>query len=227
MSFLWSGTATVVSRLKVRGSGPDRSLTVLRAGAVLGAASLRPATLPAEAILCIRRFRDPLPRSLSLGRSALVPPAKWERAVRDSLEELTRRAVRPARSDLSAGAEAVLFADQAELLACLAEDWCRGCVREHWWWQALFHTTDVSAMVFRAWCDSPEHVPAAMQLLAKKRAAVTFARRLTPAAIDALLGRILRTFALSELRSVLANRGSADDERNKATDARRDIDAPP
>src|SRR5262249_16651469 len=47
------------------------------------------------------------------------------------------------------------------------------------------------------------HVPTAMQILADKQALVTCARRLTSAVTDALLERLLRTFALNELRSVV------------------------
>ncbi len=58
-------------------------------------------------------------------------------ALQSALNELARDAARPARGAVPAQAAAVVFADRAELLACLACDWCAGRAAERWWWRDL------------------------------------------------------------------------------------------
>ena len=63
---------------------------------------------------------------------------------------------------IPANAEAVIFADQAELLACLASDWCEGSITTHWWWQSLFKGADIANTILPAWLESPEYTPAVL-----------------------------------------------------------------
>src|SRR5262249_37791714 len=103
-----------------------------------------------------------------------------------------------------AGAEAVLFMDRSELLACLASDWQEGSALTRWWWQSLFEGADVALAVLHEWLAAPEYIPAAVARLAVKRKAAAFANALRPADARALLQAVTHRFALNELASALA-----------------------
>ena len=59
-----------------------------------------------------------------------------------------RQAARPALGAVPAGAEAVIFEDAAELLACLAGEWCEGSASTHWWWRSLFKSTEITTALY-------------------------------------------------------------------------------
>jgi hypothetical protein len=144
----------------------------------------------------------------------MLPPPAWERALVASLEQLVRHAARPAYGVVSGNAEAVLFADYAELLACLAGDWCEGYISTRWWWQSLFKGVAVAHVVPRAWLDVPEYVPAVLQHLAQSGKAGLFARSLSSNEAGALVHNLTRRFALPKLQTVLE---AVLDENRQAT----------
>src|SRR5262245_37615296 len=119
MTVLWRDGQMVLRRVRVRQSGLDPLTTRLRTGRLLAAADLRPAGLAPSAILCVRHFPDPLPGALGLHRGSARPAASWARAATAALDDLVAGAARPALGPVPANARAVLFADRAELLACL------------------------------------------------------------------------------------------------------------
>jgi hypothetical protein len=102
-----------------------------------------------------------------------------------------------------ADAEAVLFADRAELLACLAQDWCEGTASMRWWWQSVFRTADFGKAVFASWRDAPQYIPGTLHYLAMSGKAVQFVRALSVPDARAILERMIEVFALSKLRLVL------------------------
>ena len=129
------------------------------------------------------------------------PPPEWERAFVSALEELMRRAARPAREAVPANADAVLFADPAEMLACLARDRTRGETWARWWWRSLVpslgaHPDAEVAM----WLERPEHAPAALEILTARGDAVSFAATIAPAAATELAARVAGAFAAPALR---------------------------
>jgi hypothetical protein len=191
MNSSWLGGATTIRQLRARGGAGPRLARAL-AGADLHTPGLAP-----TAILCVRRLWARACRG-----PAGPPPPEWERAVRAYLGRLARRAARPARGPVPANAEAVLFADRAELLACLARDWSVGGVAAHWWWRVLFPTAQTAA-VLRAWLEAPEYAPAALAHLAASGAARPFVCALDGAGARELLRRIVQVHALPHVASVL------------------------
>src|SRR5947207_3185620 len=153
MTTSWQSGTTIARRLRVRGSGLDPTSTRLRVANLLQAMDMHPDGLAPSAILCVQTLRDPLPGKLQLrgGSYAMQPPGEWRRAVVSSLNHLAREAARPAREAVPANAEAVLFADHAEALACLASDWCEGIVSTRWWWQSLFSSFDRAQDIVPLW----------------------------------------------------------------------------
>jgi len=203
MSVALNTDRTVISRLRVRGGASDPMLTRLRISTVLSSAALAPPDISPAAILIVRSLKDPLPGKLALHGGAIRLSSEWEQAVRSQMAALTRRALRPIRDAVSETAEAVLFADHGELLACLARDWLQGAVGR-WWWQTLFPDRDLAAAVARAWFERADCIPAAMAHLASTGHEVAFVSRLRIELVRALLQSVLEVHGLPNLRSALA-----------------------
>lgn len=136
----------------VRASGPSPSRRLRTA---LGQARLSPAALSPSAVLAVRRLADPLPGAVGDGRR--LPP-RWERAAREALDDLRRRAVRPRGGHVPEEADAVLFADEAEWRACAALAFAQAA--RPWWADTL--TGPAVATVL---AEVPHLVPAVLDAL--------------------------------------------------------------
>src|SRR5579864_2088130 len=198
-----------IGRLRISADRADSVITPLRAAAVLETMSFAPIGLPPAAILCIRSLRDPRPRSLQLHTSdpvvAQSSRSAWQAALTQQLDDLAARAVRPFVQAVPPTAEAVLFVDESELLACLARDWLAGRLGACWWWSHLLNNLSHREMTLRAWYASPNGVPAAMTHLANSGIALMFVRDLAGPEVQHLTRLVLERFALEHLQSVLAS----------------------
>lgn len=203
VSFAPAADRTTISRLRIRGCATDPMLARLRAGTLLSSAALAPPGLSPAAILVVRRLRDPMSGRLGLRGGGIRLPEEWERAVRSQVDVLARRALRPARDRDAETAEAVLFADYAELLACLARDWLHGTL-QRWWWRTLFPNQNEAAAAVRAWLERPECITAAMAHLAASGDEAPFVARIGRAGVCDLLEAVLKAHALPELKAALA-----------------------
>jgi hypothetical protein len=202
---LHTGEQTYVARLRVRGdSGLDPQAARLRLASLFGAAQVHPAGLAPSAIVCIRRLDDPRPRTVSLAGGNLSLPLAWQQSVRASIEQLARRAPRPARESVGTDALCVVFADRAELLAALAGDWCEQRAATRWWWRSLFKETIDAGALVKLWRETPEYVPGALEHLARRHRAVPFARALGTDAARAILHDLTSRFALAELHAAIS-----------------------
>lgn len=204
MADLLRSERTYVSRLRVRGATLDPLVTQLRVENLLSATRLHPTGLPPSAILCVRRLRARLSGSLQLRHAGTTTPEAWQQAVTSKLDQLVRRAARPALGPLRTDADAVIFEDRAQLLACMASDWCEGTFHTRWWWQSLFKEAAVAQSFLRAWLDAPEYIPSALEHLSRDGKAETFIRALSADDALSLLQRVTRSFALDTLRPALA-----------------------
>jgi hypothetical protein len=175
-----------VGRLRVRTLPLHSAAAPARVASLLAGAELRPRQLAPGALLCVRRLADPAPGTLRLDGASVRPPDRWREQVVDSLDEALGRAARPAREAVPAGAESVLFADRAELLAALASVWCDGTAVTHWWWRSVAGRASPRDAVPTAWAESPEAAPAALELLSREGRAVAFARQLDDRAAAAI-----------------------------------------
>lgn len=129
--------------------------------------------LPAPAILVVRRLEA------TIGGD---PP----RIRRHDLAAVARDAARPATAPPPRSALAVVFADEVELLTCLAEDVQAGRTLG-WWWQSLFdprrrwgNLLPVAAAVTVAFT---EHVVALPAVAARRPLAVSAAASVLDAAV--------------------------------------------
>jgi hypothetical protein len=189
--------------MRVEGRGLDPLTTRVRAGGLIAAADLHPPGLAPSAILCVRRLRDPIPGRLSLRGDRMLPPGEWTREVAAALDRLAARAARPARDPVADDAEAVLFADRAEWLACLAIDWLDGRLASRWWWRNIAPMPDLARWVFRTWLDAIDPVPAALALLADARRVADFLAAWPEPACRTMNERLARRFGLFEIAKAL------------------------
>jgi hypothetical protein len=201
LDLLNQSSDTVVSRF-VAAETDDPLRQRLRLSSLLSGANLGPTSMPISSILLIRKLCDPAPELLSCGaQSGLVPP-EWERGMRDAIDQLLRRAARPAAGELTNSESAVLFSDRAELLACLARDWCDYRIAERWWWRALLRNDN---SFWTTWIRNPEYVPAAMEQLARANKIIEFVAALTEEETRTLSQRVATVFALHNLTSLFEN----------------------
>ena len=189
---------TTVRRLRIRCRAVDRVTAQTRAGQLLEDATAQPASLPPAAILCIRRLSDPRPGVVSFDTRRRAP-AQWTQAVRSAIDERARGSARPARGGVPADAEAVMFADRAEMLACLAADWCASTLGRRWWWYALLGQAADDDAVLKAWLTAPHHIAAAFEEAARLRVAARFVGRIDGNTVRALLGALIGEHTLHRL----------------------------
>jgi hypothetical protein len=192
---------TLVGRLRIRSRSSDPQAEQQRIERMLRSATLHPSGLPESATLVVRRLADPLPSRLRAGPFDLLPDASWQRAVTASLEKLAASAARPAYGAVPAETDAVLFYDRAEVLAALALDWMGGTLPIQWWWREFLRGRDAVTTLLREWSESPQYVPGALDLLAKRARAVQFVQRMPQQAAREILATVLIAFNVPRPRS--------------------------
>ena len=198
------GADTTIATLRLRSAGADSPALRLRAARQLQAAALAPPGLPPAAVLVVRRLDDPLPGRF--GGSRLRPHPEWERAVRDELATLARAAARPdGYGRLPPEAPAILFGDEAELIACLLGDRARGEMLAHWWWRSVLPRLALPRALARdagrdpspILCGRPREVPAAVAFLARWGQTARVASALSAAGAVRALAALAREHSLS------------------------------
>src|SRR4029450_7994565 len=122
--------------------------------------------VPPGSILCVRSLVGPVPGGLKPERRSGCSKAPWPRAWCDRLESIARRASRPTRGRLPSNTEAVLFADEAELLACLAVAALSGRPAREWWWASPLRPEEAADWTLR-WLRRPHLMPAAVERTAR------------------------------------------------------------
>jgi hypothetical protein len=141
-------------------------------------------------------------------------------------------------------ADAVVFLDPAELLACLARDFLLGAVAGTWWWQAWLQASGRSTLelVLDAWIREARHIPAAMAALDSHGLAARFAGALSPREARTLFVAMVDAYELPSLGAPtpsaqtpmvtplgaqpVADRGSRALRRSRAGVSREETEAP-
>ncbi len=190
----------LIGKVRYPSADPDRFGVQFRLASNLSALDLQPAGLAPSVILVIRQLRDPLPGRFLLDKYQLSN--SWAQKLNQEVGRLAQQAVRPALGSVPPTANAVVFADRAELLACLARDWIAGTALTHWWWRNLFRTSSATDVMPVAWQETPEYVPAALHHLARSGEAVPFIRALDSPIVWPLLLAVARHFGLYSLRTI-------------------------
>jgi hypothetical protein len=173
----------------------------LRLEALLRGVDLHPPGLAPSAVLCVRSLPDPLPGALPVSQFHLRAPPRWEQAARESLARLARAAARPYRQAVPDSAEAVLFQDWAELLACFAADWAEGRAASRWWWRGLFNLTGLPArdVLVSRLIERPECTPAVVAHLAAQSLLPVFLPRVPPPRLREISLRMATAWAVEDV----------------------------
>ena len=144
--------------------------------------------LPSQAIVIVRRLQA----------SAPAWPDGHADLVTGPLRAALGAAVRPAQQALvGAGVTTVWFADEAELLACMARDVLAEALSVRWWWPLLFGQAATPALVLQRWLGAPQAVPWALQAMSEGRPAAQGRQwlvQLGPAGRAALLQALARAY---------------------------------
>jgi hypothetical protein len=172
---------------------------------LLGDADLHPPSLPPASVLLVRRLQSRTP-GIEDPNGRPWPNRGWEAAVQRQLAAWARRAARPSRGRLPADAEAVLFADESELLACYLLDLGQGLASSRWWWRHLHRGlgNGPATAAARAAASHPERLPSLLSRLAAWDAAEPVLALLGEAQSRRLGGELGRIFAVEWARELLA-----------------------
>lgn len=144
-------------------------------------ASLRPRGFAPRAIVCVRHLR-----MIAVGHA-------WTTRLESQVEQVVSRAARPFAEMVPASAQAVLFRDESEMLACLARDWR---ARDAWWWRGLLGRDADEDLVHQRLLDAPTLLPSIVSLLADGGVAHETLQSLPSSLCTALSEAATRTFAL-------------------------------
>jgi len=197
---------TYIGCVRAATDARDRDAFASRLRAAIAALDLRPQGLPAQAVVCLRRLPAPWPEYVLTGGTPDPRRLRaWEAATVRALQTAIASAARPAHEFVPACAECVVFEDRAEMLACLASDWCDAGAHARWWWRSLFRRRDLFDAPVGIWLLTPEYVPAALARLARRGRLVPFARALNEAEARMLLDGLVACFDLRELADVFVN----------------------
>jgi hypothetical protein len=192
---------TTLGRVRLRGARSDPMLTRLRLSHLLSSCSLQPPAMPPSAILFVREMDDPLPGCIArdFGPAPLAS-AEWERAAQHRLGAFYSTAARALWAPPPFNADAVVFADYSELLACLARDLASGAVLG-WWWRSILNRipTRLPGSWVAFWSEHPRYIPAALNHLERQRQALRVLERIAPVQARNLLTAVLRAFDLPDL----------------------------
>ena len=149
--------------------------------------------LPAQAIVVVRRLQAP-GSAFQAARTDLLAGA-----VSAAVSVAMSAAVRPAfEAALGAGVAAVWFADEAELLACMARDVLADELAARWWWPLLLERTATPALALQRWVAAPQAVPWALQALAANGQGAAWLTHIGPAGRVALVKSLARAYPLCE-----------------------------
>ncbi|MCE4536728.1 hypothetical protein LXT12_05620 [Pelomonas sp. P7] len=121
-----------------------------------------PPGLPPQALLWLRRLQLQAPEAALRRLPAAAGRRDWIARGREQLEAAWMQAARPALGPVPETAPAVLFADAAEMLACLALAAQAGQL-DRWWWRGLLGRAWPRWQ--QAWAARPQAQAAAVRLL--------------------------------------------------------------
>jgi len=199
MTILRQRAGTMVDRVLVRSRCGDPLAAQQKIGSLLRNSELHSSSLAPAAVLIVRKLRGQEPATGWLNYKSIYLPTEWQESATRDLDRLAAGAARPALAFVPASAQAVLFADYAELLACLAQDWLRRNLRTNWWWSTFLKHSTPEASVHREWMQSPEFLPAALEILAVWQCAADFVGRLPDNVVLRLLDGVVTRFAVPRL----------------------------
>jgi hypothetical protein len=197
---MWPNSRTCIDLLHVQGANQQRLALRLALSHLLNTADLCPPGLSPSAVLIVRRMLDPLPGCLAPQRRPVRVDSTWEKAVQKALANILQRAAHPSQGHVPANAEAVVFADEGEMVACFAIDMTQGEAWARWWWRTILRALPdpASRGLTMVLCQQAASVPAALRYLALHGQAGAVVGALSPPQAMAVLSAIGRAYGISD-----------------------------
>jgi hypothetical protein len=178
--------------VRLRGAA-DRLLARQRFEAALSDVTPSTVGLPPQALLVVRRVAPAEPLQLGSAGSA----KRFGNVVRADLEGIARRARRQWLDADAAASDAVLFADEAELVACLVRDWLRGRVADRWWWRSVLGDLSPQQWLRQHVLSRGDVMVPAIAVLTEGPDAAAWLARLDDSEAEQAMAVIARTHAVS------------------------------
>ncbi|MFO1429860.1 MAG: hypothetical protein U1F76_06930 [Candidatus Competibacteraceae bacterium] len=199
-----------IGRLRAHTVAPEPVVARLAAEALATEVAATLPSLPPQAVLLLRRLELAVP-GYGLERLPDVHlRQRFATAARAAIAAAAATAGRPARDRIAADTTAVLFGDEAELLACLARDGLADRLNT-WWWRSLLGNSYPDWT--RAWVERPHAATAALRLLARVG--------LAQAAVQALVARGMPVGGMTQAWSL--GGGQGEPPRSPASGAAADV----
>jgi hypothetical protein len=168
-------------------------------------------SLPSKSLLIINHLA-PTTR-LRLDRYGVAEG--FGQAVQSELERTARIAQRPWINPATTNAEAVLFSDEAELIACLLRDWLQGSITSRWWWPVVLEGLPVSEWWRRNLLPRGDVLPAVLAHLATRRQAVAWIKQLREPEVAQAIVAIITAHAMTSLAAWLSAAPTAPVQQTK------------
>lgn len=191
-----------IGKIRIRGAEGNTPALRLSVGGVLERADLRPVGFPPSAVLVVRRMSDPLPGGVNRRGGGAAINGQWERAVQAELAQISASAVRPQAGNIHDNGQAVLFADEAEMLACLVLDISRGEANARWWWHSFLARMpgERSSALREALCRQPQSIAASLNTLDEWGRVGIVLRVMSPQDATRVLSVVIQAHALPDFR---------------------------
>jgi hypothetical protein len=180
-----------LSRVSLRGSERDPLRARQQLARALARVDWQSTGVPTQAVLLVRRL------AVQGWTGVAGDGMDFSRTVSATLQRQVRGARRPWLHADSGAAEAVLFADETELAACLVSDWLRGAVGERWWWRSVLGRLGAREWLHLRVLPRGEVLVPTLALLASRAEAVRWVARLAPAEAKHALASVVSAYSLS------------------------------
>lgn len=153
-----------LQHVRLHGDGGDALRARQRLERMLDEVDWSPAGLGPRALLFVRRIAVDARR----GFAPRAEGGAFARHVSGALRERAKAARRPWLQRDAGRAEAVCFADEAELAACLWRDWVDGEAASHWWWGSVLKQRPAAQWLREQLFARGDRLVPAMALLAAR-----------------------------------------------------------
>lgn len=197
-----------ICQLNVRSSAGDTRALRLGVSQMLNAVDFRPSGMSPSAILMVDKIVETMPSgslngSSSNNRAALAAKQQWKSALKERLDSVYKKALRPHKGRLSGSSKAVVFSGQAELVACLCRDIIEGSAQHKWWWKRTyadkFLASNISSALTSCLLDNATLIPMVVDTLAEWDQGIALVKQLSNNDAETLLAAVLHSFSFSGL----------------------------
>lgn len=211
-----------ICKLNVHSSVRDVPALRMGISQMLSSVDFRPTGMSPSAILLVDRIVEKIPSDVAGLQRNIAKTNRWASAFRGRLDDIYRTAIRPQNGQIKTNAKAILFSDQAELIACLCGDIIEGSVSDKWWWQRTyaprFYAATLSSAIRSSLLETPRLIPVVFDLFAQWQQAVNLVKQLDSTDAEVLTSAVLTEFDCSSLANKLTNVRYPDKNANQQKD---------